>query len=269
MMRRWNKGDFIALCSLFIGILAIGVGITVPEARCWLLKRDCPTTDRNNSPIPLPERTTHQSLSPSPLETVTKSPSPFPTPSSSKTYTLPTAPEVSVNESPIIKPDQVLSNPLSPRPNAPDSSQRLQVYKARGSSVKDENENYFGAQKMLDNQVSIASFIYSWWPREGETIGAWADLYLNRACTITEVAYYLAFPKYGGGSQIRQATLHFENAGSQQIKFNYVSGWQRVHIKPQRADQLRLEVDDIFPVNDGKQLQVIEVELYGNKCDVS
>jgi len=144
----------------------------------------------------------------------------------------------------------------------PTTNQKLVIYKAVASS---ESNPRYGAQNAIDGRASAASWLYSWVTREGDTTGAWIDLYLDRPCVVSELGYYIELQYVR--SQIRLASVVFEDGTTQQAHFEKKQGWQRVSLNPKRSGKVRIQVDDAFPIGKGDQLQVLELELYGNSCD--
>lgn len=142
---------------------------------------------------------------------------------------------------------------------------KLPAYKAIGSSMKSKRS---GPQNVLNGKTS-RSFSSSWWPRPGDTVGAWIEFYLNKSCIVNSINHYIMLPnEHRVKSQIRNATLRFSDGSTQQIAFSYKSGWQTVNLHPVKTDKVRLTVDDIFPSSrDSSQLQVIEFELIGHSCE--
>ena len=144
----------------------------------------------------------------------------------------------------------------------PTTNKKLAIYKAVASS---EHRPEYGAQKAIDGRASTASYLYSWWSRPGDTSGAWIDLHLDRPCIVAELGYYTAFKHVR--SQMRLARVVFEDGTTQQVHFEMKEGWQRVSLSPKPSGRVRIQVDDVFPIGKGDQLQILELELYGNSCD--
>jgi hypothetical protein len=145
------------------------------------------------------------------------------------------------------------------RPSTSESTSKLPLFKALGSSAKPDR---FQAQNVIAKTRS-------WVTRPGETKGAWIDLYLHRPCLITELAGFFSFPKYGAHSQVRSATVTFDDNSAQKITFEYSPGWQRVALEPRRSEKLRIVVDDIFPAGSGNDVEIAQLELFGTACEKS
>lgn len=155
-----------------------------------------------------------------------------------------------------------LRSTIGPPGSKPVRSAKLPVFDASASSELDSRK--FSARKAIDGRTGTESWLYSWWTRRGETSGAWIDLMLDRQCLVEELAYYISFSYTQ--SQIRKATISFEDGSTQLIHFERTPGWQRVALEPKRSERVRLTVTDVFPNGNGQQLQVIELELYGRDC---
>lgn len=155
-----------------------------------------------------------------------------------------------------------LRSTAGPQRARPTPVAKLPVFDAAASSELDSVK--FGARKAIDGKTSTASWLYSWWTRRGETAGAWIDLILDRQCLVEEIAYFISFSHTQ--SQIRKATVAFDDGSTQMIHFEQLEGWQRVALQPRRSERVRVSVDDVFPSGKGQQLQVIELELFGKEC---
>jgi hypothetical protein len=143
------------------------------------------------------------------------------------------------------------------RASTTESISKLPAYKAVASSEQSDSRS---AQNALREGRS-------WVTRKGETRGAWLDVYLHHPCLVSSIAYYLRFPKYGAYSQIRNATLNFDDGTRQRVTFEFSPGWQRVELEPRRADRVRVVVDDVFPAGSGDQVEVAQMEFYGTACE--
>ena len=153
------------------------------------------------------------------------------------------------------------SNPTeAKKPAAKTSIEKLPVFRAIGSS---ESSSNYEAQHVLDGKIGLA-WGAVWQTKDGQTKGEWVELQLNQPCVIEKLVYYLVL---GGGAQIRQATVKFDNGSPLQLKFDYATGMQERFFTPQKAEKVRIIVDDIFPENRGYRLEIAEIELHGSQCE--
>lgn len=152
---------------------------------------------------------------------------------------------------------------LSPPAESPKLTtlSKLPVYKAIASSEFDSRRS---ANKVLDGRTGTHSWVYSWWTRRGETTGAWIELVMDRSCIVEEIAYFISFERTQ--SQIRRASIAFDDGSVQKIHFERKQDWRRVPLQPMRSERVRITVDDVFPNGSENQLQVIEIELRGRDC---
>ncbi len=139
----------------------------------------------------------------------------------------------------------------------------IRVYDAIASS---ERARKLGARRAIDGEIGHAgSPANTWVTKQGETVGAWIELLLDKTCTITEVTYHSNFGKHTN-SQIRSATIAFANHTSQLVKFEQVSGIQKVKLAPTETSSVRLIVDDVFPNGRADSVQVFELGVSGYDC---
>jgi hypothetical protein len=147
-------------------------------------------------------------------------------------------------------------------PSRPGDAERLArdlpVFEAKASSAKYEPMN------VLDGNVSLSTYTSRWISADRETEGAWLELHLPEAATVTAVKIYMAVQKRSAGGQIRDAELIFPGSPSQAVRFPFKFGWQQVDIQPVHTDLVRLVVRSVYP---GQQenfgVDVFEAGLVG------
>lgn len=117
----------------------------------------------------------------------------------------------------------------------------LPVFEAKASSAKYEPMN------VLDGNVSLSTYTSRWISADREIEGAWLELHLPEAATVTAVKIYMAVQERFAGGQIRDAELIFPGSPSQAVRFPFKSGWQQVRIQPVHTDLVRLVVKSVYP----------------------
>jgi hypothetical protein len=134
----------------------------------------------------------------------------------------------------------------------------LPVFEATASSAK------YGPMSVLDGNVSLSTYSSRWISENRETEGAWLELHLPEAATVTGVKLYMAVQKKFAGGQIRDADLIFPGNPSQRVRFPFESGWQQVDIQPVHTNLVRLVVRSVYPGQEENfGVDVLEARLVG------
>ncbi len=143
-------------------------------------------------------------------------------------------------------------------PNDRRLARDLPIFEAKASSAQYEPMN------VLDGNVSLSTYTSRWISANRETEGAWLELHLPEAATVTAIKIYMAVQERYAGGQIRDAELIFSGSPSQTVRFPFKSGWQQVEIQPVHTDLVRVAVKSVYPGQEENfGVDVLEVALVG------
>jgi hypothetical protein len=109
--------------------------------------------------------------------------------------------------------------------------------------------------------AAIDSDVQSGWATASETVGAFLEVTLPTAYTVTALRIHFLPPR---GSRMQHAELRFADGSSQQITLVDTDRWQTITLRPVATQSLRLTVCAMTRDAYYSNIYVAELEIYGH-----